>query len=453
MRKIIATLALSFVVFAGFAQESAGSTANPLSFMAGLNLGTDVIVAADGTKVSWTKLTFQPDLAIGKFGVGVDLSFHFRFYPQEKPDQAIDFLIDGDWVPKSGQNILDLYLPKILYVRYGLKGQDPIFAKLGAIDDLNLGNGFIMSDYSNMSFMPETRFLGLDCGLDAAAFKFPYLGLELLTGNVARLDVIGGRFFARPFLWSTIPVLKDMEIGGTMVMDNKPGAFKATTHTEGTVKVYGADLLLPLIGGKIFPMAVFADMAFEPNESMGAMAGVGGKLLGFINYSAQIRFLQEGFIPSYFDANYDLYRSAKFDYLESTTGGDMYAAWFASLGFGFLENKIVFNARLDGPFKAIPTTISADQTAYPHLKAVVNLAEGVLGGFYFNGSYEKYYLGSDKGFFGDLINPEDAIIGLAINYKTGASVLTLKYNAKYDPTITADNKWVVTSSITAAMKF
>jgi hypothetical protein len=350
----------------------------------------------------------------------------------------------------NGKSILDVYLPKILYVRYGLKGEDPLFAKLGSIDDLSLGNGFIVGDYSNMRFLPEQRIFGLDVGIDGQLFGFPYVGFEALTGNLARFDVIGGRLFARPLVGTGIPILKSMQAGLTAVVDRDPGLYDDSLVDPDPIAVYGADVMVPILSSKVVSLAAFADLAFEHNKSMGAMTGVGGKLIGLFTYGAQLRVLQEGFIPVYFDANYDIYRSQKYTLMQTdASGGDFFAGWYASLGTSLLEDKLVFKTSLDGPFKAIPAALG-NQTDYPHAKAIFVFGEGIIGGIFFDASYEKYYIGADGGFFEDLVNLEDAVIGLAINYQTGASVLTLKYDATWNPvTMSFD----VSSSISASMKF
>lgn len=461
MRKIIAAALLALVALAGFAQE-AEPGANPFAFKAGISLGTDVLPTGpddlDGnpTSEAWTKLGFQPDLSFGKFGVGIDLTLRFKLYPA--PGEAVE-VYPGDWVPDyqgNGRSFFDVYLPKLLYLRYGMKGEDPFYAKLGSISDLTLGNGFIMGSYSNMRFMPETRIFGLDLGLDGSLFDFPYVGLELATGNLARFDVLGARLFVRPLVGTEIPILKNAQVGLTVVVDRDPYLYTADPVALGLVAsadpvaVYGADVTVPIIGGKLFPLAAFADLAFEPNSSAGAMLGAGGRILGVILYGAQLRLLQDGFIPSYFDGNYDLYRAFKYDYLETSSGGDFFAGWYASLGTSFLDDKILFLASLDGPFKAIPSVASDSQADYPHAKAVARLGEGLLGGFFFDASYEKYKIGSESSFFEDLVDPTDAVIGMAINYRTGASVLTMQYDAKWDA---AASKFVVTSSLQASMQF
>jgi hypothetical protein len=47
-----------------------------------------------------------------------------------------------------------------MYIRYGFKG-DPLYAKLGSIEDGTLGNGFIMNNYDNTHFLPGQRIFGL----------------------------------------------------------------------------------------------------------------------------------------------------------------------------------------------------------------------------------------------------------------------------------------------------
>jgi hypothetical protein len=452
MRVLFAVLLSVAMIGAAFGGDA---PAKAFSFSGGINLGSDVFmsgpddVGGNPTPETWTRLGFQPDLGFGKIGVGIDLTFHFKLYPT--PDTALE-LYEGDWIPQGDKNVLDVYLPKILYVRYGLKGEDPFFVKLGSISDLSLGNGFIMSDYSNMHFMPQQRIFGLDIGLDGALFKFPYAGLELLTGNLARFDVFGARVFARPLVGTSLPILKDAQAGVSFAADRTPYEKGGTILKAGSadaVAVFGGDVTVPIVGGKAFPLAAFTELAFEPNGSFGWMIGLGGRLVGIFTYGAQFRLLQDGFIPSYFDANYDLYSAQKYDFMQLDAGSGLYAGWLASLGTSLFEDVLAFKASLDGPFEAAPAG-STDQVDYPHLRSVLRLDQLGSFPFFFDASYEKYRLGAEDGFLQDLVDPTDAVIGLSVNYKTGASVLTLIYDAKWDP---AAGEFVVTSSLQASMKF
>lgn len=449
MRKALyAIVVLLMLAPSVWAEDDSG-----FSFDAGIALGTDVLVDAVGNPTTWNSLAFQPQLGFGGFRLGLDLTLHFKLMPDQ--DSAIE-IFPGDWVPDydgSGRNFLDLYLPKIAYFGYGDRG-DPLFVKLGSIDDLTLGNGFIVGNYANTKFLPGTRIFGLSLGLDGKLFSFPFVGIELLTGNLARFDVIGGRLYTRPLITTGIPILENMQVGATLATDTNPALYTTAQTGIDPVSVYGADIFVPIISGGVFPLAAFTEVAFEPEGRSGFMIGAGGRLLSIITYGAQLRLMGAGFAPSYFDANYDLFRAAKATLMATEPTGEDFAGWLASLGTSLLKDKLYFSVSVDGPFADTPTASSADytnQAAYPHLRGVIGMAEGVLGGFYVSGSYDKYFLGKENGFFADLVDPSDAVITAAVNYKTGAAVFTLLYNLAYNPE--NPNGFDVTSSLQSSIQF
>lgn len=451
MRKLIALGTVFLLVLsAAFAQEEADSA---FHFAAGINLGTDAIPDSSGTAESWTKLGFQPDFSFGKFGIGLDLTLRFQIYPSA--GQAL-LVYGGDWIPDyegNGKTFLDIYLPKLMYIRYGHRG-DPLYAKLGSIEDFTLGDGFIMGEYANTRFLPEQRVFGLSLDIDGALFQFPYVGAQMMVGNLARFDVVGARVFVRPLVATGIPVMENMQVGFSAVADFDAYLWKnIQEHTSTDVSplgVYGVDVMVPILGGKAFPLAAFTDFVIEPGNRWGTMIGAGGRLFGFVTYGAQLRVLGPGFIPVYFDANYDLFRADKYDVMSLDPTGDSFVGWFASLGFSVLDDALAFKTSVDGPFKGIPAVDTANCADYPHLKAVASIAEGLVGGFSFDAVYEKYFLGKDDGFFPDLVSPQDAVITAQINYHTGAAVLSLLYNLRYDA---ATDGYVITSSIQSSIKF
>ncbi len=448
MRRLaVVVLALLCIGAAAWAEDEGG-----FKFQAGIVLGTDVIVipGTDQTE-TWNVLGFQPDLGFGKFGIGFDLSMRFQL--GSTGGEAL-VVYPGDWVPDyegSGKSFLDLYLPKIMYLRYGFRG-DPLFAKLGSVDDLTLGNGFIVGNYSNTKFLPSQRIFGLQLNLDGEVFGFPYVGLELLTGNLAQLDVIGGRFFVRPHLSTGLPILEDLQPGATVAADTKPELYIAEANVQGNgaVAVYGADLFLPLIKSKAFPLAAFSELAFQPKGRTGFMVGAGGRLASVITYGAQIRALSAGFIPVYFDANYDLFRAIKSDIMESTPSGDGTVGWLAKAGASLFNDSVFFDISVDGPFQAIPAVATVNPAEYPHIRAVAGVGEGLLGSFFFDFSYDKYFIGKANAFWEDLVDPTDAVIGAAVNFKSGAAVFTLLYNLRYNP---ATGDFDITSSLQSSIKF
>ncbi|HWP67678.1 MAG TPA: hypothetical protein VN437_00165, partial [Rectinemataceae bacterium] len=361
MKRLFLALAVLVLVLPLSAQENGSGSQG---FSAGINLGSDLLPNPDDPTVfsSWSKLGFQPDLSIGKFGIGLDLTLRFKLYPNS--DTPIE-IYTPDWIPQDGKTIFDVYLPKIMYVRYGLRGVDPFYAKLGSIPDFSLGNGLIVSDYSNTRFLPETRIFGLQVGVDGSLFKVPYFGIEALTGNLSQLDVIGGRVYIRPLAFMGSSILGRLQVGATAVVDRDPLLYIPAADiglypASKLVYVAGADVTLPIITGNIFSLTTFVEGAREMNNALGAIVGVSGKLISFINYGAQFRYLQEGFIPSYFDSNYDLYRGDRFTYVETTVPGDFVPGWLASLGFSMFSNKLTFGALMDGPFAAAPLASSND---------------------------------------------------------------------------------------------
>ncbi len=428
-----------------------------------LGIGTETLVE-DPTEpqddetnplVTYQKLALQPGFSFGKFDVAVDLSVHFNLDLGSGGD-GVDFY-EPDWVPKkAGKSFLELYLPKIAYVRYGQKG-DPLFAKLGSFDDGTLGNGFIMGNYANTRFLPATRVFGAAFDVDGALLDFPYLGVETFVGNVAIMDVIGSRLYARPLSGTELPLLKGIQVGATVAADREPQYYDADEDNDSdgdAVAVYGADFKLPVLEREAASAALFGDAAFQNRGRWGSAVGVGGTVLKYGPYTAQLRLLGPDFVPTYFDGSYDLFRSVKYAQMEEDPSGDLFAGWLAGLGFA-VPNLVSFRVAADGPFGPAPED-SLSFADYPHVRATFALAEGILGGFSADALYEKYLLGAPKAaggtgsFWGDLFDPENAIIAARLNYHTGPAVISLIHNLRYDPE-TGD--FIVTASLMTSIRF
>jgi hypothetical protein len=436
----VAALALPLAVSA---EEEGGG------FHFGLNLGigadTFYISAPVDDNVTYQYLTLSPDVAFGKWGIGLELTLHYTFTDQAGVDPV---RAEGDWIPDPAldQNYLDVYLPKIKYIRYGFKG-DPLYAKLGSIEDGTLGNGFIMNNYDNTLFLPATRIFGLALDLDGTLFNFPYLGLESFVGNVARFDVIGARLYARPLAGTTIPLLKDLQVGATFATDTDPGLHTDLHPDLETVYLYGADLRQPILNSKAISLAAFTDIAVLGNQnSVGGMVGFGGRLAGIILYGAQLRILGENFVPVYFDSTYDLFRVEKHNVATGITQVDAYTGWLASLGFSLFGDLLVFNASLDGPFRQSGTGNSQD---WPHFNAQFLLGKGLVPNVSMEFSYDKRNLGADDGFFRDLFSFAESVIQGRLNYSIGPAVLSLLYDIRWDP---VKGEWVTHSGIESAIQ-
>ena len=429
----VAVLALC-TAFLAFGQEEEGE--GGLDFGLVIGIGAETF-EEDDESVTYQMLRVSPDIAIGKFGIGLELTVHYSFAP--------DFQVRReDWVPTGDDTVLDVYLPKFKYVRYGFKG-DPLFVKLGSIEDALLGNGFIMGGYDNTLFLPEKRIFGLSFDLDGTLFNFPYVGIETFVGNLAQFDVMGFRSFVRPLASTEIPVIKGLQVGATVAFDRKPGLYVGDDDAEPVI-LYGADLTLPVLVKPMFTLTTFGDIAVLHNrKSLGGMVGVGGRLVRFINYGAQIRILGQNFVPTYFDSAYDLFRYEKYQIVQAG-GIDSYVGWLGSLGFTFLDDALRFNASVDGPFNQPGGGDPNNYLDWPHLYAEFVLGEGIIPNLSLQASWDKRLITE----FRDLFNPEDAVIGARLNYKIGVAVLSFIYQIRYEPGPPAT--WETRSGIESAIQ-
>ncbi len=432
-KSIVFVLAMCLTAAGLIAQEEGASPEFGLDL--GLGAATFNEDTGDGTTepITYQSLSLSPDFAIGKFGIGLAVTINYRFTAGTGNEFEVR---TADWVPsEAGVSFLELYLPMFRYVRWGMRG-DPLYIKLGSIDDATLGNGFIMGNYANTHFLPEKRIFGLSFDMDGQLFKFPFVGFQSFVGNLATFDVIGGRVFVRPLLWLKLPVLQYLELGSTLVADRDPYAYVETTETPETISVWGVDFRLPILSNKLLSMVAFGDYVSE-NGHQGGMIGIGGKLFSVLPYGAQLRFLGDDFIPVYFGEPYDMYRAEYYTIANNPEGADPIidgtAGWYASTGFSLFEDLIVFSLGIDGPFKKPAPDIPPDSEEawvnFPHIRGSFVLAEGLLPGFSFSASLDKRNIQS----FADLIDFTDAVIGATINYQTGPALITLAYDVRYNP--------------------
>jgi len=251
VRRIALFLVLLTILAPVFAQDNQSK-----GFDLGIVLGTDLLPDPKDATIppamdSWTKVGFRPEVAFGKLAVGLDLTFRFKFASGSTTSFEI---YEPDWIPQPGKTtILDVYLPKLLYVRYGFQGIDPFYFKAGSISDFNLGNGLIMDNYSNMLFLPQRRIFGMQVGVDGNLFGFPYVGIEALSGNLAKFDVIGGRVYIRPLAFMNKSLFGRLQVGAIGVYDRDPlmyaddTAYGTSFGTSSPTYVIGADVTLPIL--------------------------------------------------------------------------------------------------------------------------------------------------------------------------------------------------------------
>ena len=440
-RGAFALLLIGLAVSPVFADGNAGD--NP-TFGFGMNLGLGVQTFNEPGPVTYQSLSLFPDFSYGKLGIGLALTLNYNF----NGSGSSIYIRQADWVPSGFQSFFQIYLAKINYIRWGVKG-DPLYVKLGSLDNVTIGDGFIMGDYTNMYFLPQDRHFGLEADVDGNLFSFPFVGVETFAGNLALMDVLGGRVFVRPLASTDIPLLKDMQVGATLVADTASGnPLQATTEPAAVapsapVYVYGGDIRVPIFSIKdTASMLAFTDVADIGGQSLGGTVGVGGKLINIFTYGAQLRLMQASFIPDYFGPLYDVERQQNYNTVFVAPPSGTTFGYLVSAGTSLLGDKLVFTVSLDGPFV---TTATVPYLQYPELRAILTVGEGVVPGFFFNFSYDKQSISS----FGDLVSQQNGAIAAQINFKSGPAVISFVYQLSYNPGQTPDP--MITSGIQSSI--
>lgn len=421
----------------------AETPSSSFAFSMGLGIGVQTFNGADDPG-TWQSLSLTPDFSFGKLGVGLDVTLNYNFSGGSGNSFAIR---RADWWPSGDvtlRSVAAVYLPKIAYVRWGLKG-DPLFLKLGSFNDATLGDGFIMGDYNNRLFLPTERHFGLQADVDGVLFDFPYVGVETVIGNLAQMDVLGARFYVRPLVKTSIPVLSDLQVGVTAAVDTNPyfETASAATGSASPIGVFGAGLLLPLIYTKdVFSLVSFADAASIQAKTWGTMVGVGGRIITIFTYGAQLRLLGPGFTPTYFGPGYDAQRDLQYNAVQNPAGSGVTFGALASAGISVLGDKLIFKLTLDTPF----VTSETDPTLKdPHLNGILTLAPGVLPLFGFDFVYDKKGIGK----FVEIFDATNAVIQAKLNLQSGPAIISFIYYITYDRA--QPNPWVVTSGLQASV--
>lgn len=246
----------------------------------------------------------QPDISIGKFGVGLGITLLY--------DAETGRIRSQDW--NSGYD----YARLIRYLRYGHKG-DTFYSRIGALDYEMIGHGFILNFYNNQVNY-DRRKLGLTLDAD-----FGHFGFESLTNNLGRLEVIGGRGYFRPIYSSEIPVLRNVAVGASFVTDVDPDSRR---DTEDNISIWGVDIELPLIKSDLLTTLLFADYAQIQDYGSGQTIGLRtdfNALMDFLKFGFSIerQFLGKEFIANYFGPFYEI--------LRYTTMGEL-VEYYESLG-------------------------------------------------------------------------------------------------------------------------
>ena len=277
-------LALLFIVPLN-AQSPFPNAVDPHYFNGGLGM-----TWIDGRP--YTTISLTPEFTLGKFGLGLRIELLFDNQDNFK------FRTTG-WEDASA------IARSIRYARYGHKG-NPVYIRLGSLVASTIGHGFIMWQYSNESEYDNRKF-GAVLDLD-----FDYVGIETGVSDLGNIQLYGGRLYVRPLFSLKVPILSNLEFGGTVFTDRNPDGNKETN--DDIITEWGVDVGLPLVKSEVFKTVLYFDYAKFVDFGEGKVAGIN---VGFPNiagvFDLDIRFerrwLGDQFMPSYFNTLYELERN------------------------------------------------------------------------------------------------------------------------------------------------
>ena len=100
----------------------------------------------------WNQIAFRPILPFGKLSVALDIIF----YVDEDGN-----IHDDEWDFSSGEKVKNSLIDKIYYIKYG-NSWDGNYFKIGALDDVTMGYGILISNYTNTLLYPQVRKVGME---------------------------------------------------------------------------------------------------------------------------------------------------------------------------------------------------------------------------------------------------------------------------------------------------
>ena len=146
----------------------------------------------------YNQLSLRPEFPIGNLGIGLDLYLYFN-------DSGMYW---DSWKFSSAESIYRTIIDKLYYLRWGRPGDD-LYIMAGALPSVTLGNGILVSNYSNIMEYPQVRQVGLNIQA-----KYLGFGLEIIHSNFKTIDPGIMAFRA------SREIISNLSIGISAALDN-----------------------------------------------------------------------------------------------------------------------------------------------------------------------------------------------------------------------------------------
>ena len=296
----------------------------------GMEIGTMTI---DGQ--TYSKAILQPEFELGRLKMALYLPIIYEsnmfkssdWYHPEGNDEW-SFGTDYDWQADTWGGVQDvvsdLFL-KIKYVQWG-EQRDKFFFKVGNLNNMTIGHGLLMYNYANDADFPTVRRVGLNMGISGDK-----VGLETVVNDLADPEIMGGRFFFRPFF----PFKLAFGISGIVDINPTKNMLPSSYNTVlGDSPMFinlGLDLDLPIVETDFLSVVMFGDVGgmlpyanstfmtdvlyysgaagpLEAFRNYGIAAGLFGNIF-VVDYRLEYRNYNGAFRPAFFNTTYDRMRS------------------------------------------------------------------------------------------------------------------------------------------------
>ena len=296
MRVLLVVGCLLLVVSSGFAQVSTNVSAKPggtelKSNIGGMSIGYIKVGTMDVFSLAW-----RPDFKFGAWGLGADVN-----------------LALGDKKPANYESAV------LRYVEYddSKKG-----LRYGVLDWVTIGKGLVMKNY--------TTRVGTTVLLNNTQMGFKgYYDMDkyVARGLATRSNIYAVRLEERinPTLTLGQYYVTDT-IGRTVTLSS------GVARTFPSVSAIGADATMPLPAN----FEVFAEAGSLVNHGNGLTAGLSWAydlMVANASFSWEYRFLDKGFVPRYFNVDYE---NNPVDLTSAEASGRAKNGYLAQLGINAL---------------------------------------------------------------------------------------------------------------------
>ncbi|MFY0688854.1 MAG: hypothetical protein JXQ90_16915 [Cyclobacteriaceae bacterium] len=343
-------------------------------------------------------LVLAPDLNIWKIGLGLDVPILYGL--EERAIRTEMF--------KDGVGFLRL----VRYARFGAQKRDPVYVKIGVLDNTMIGYGGLVNNYSNSTSF-EKRKSGLHLDVNVKG----YGGIEGLYSdfNPSSLNFLSIRPYVRPLAFLRLPIVSSLEVGAVIVKDKDQTAIPISDSTSTTYRLTSGDgigasgldaginlLNVPFIQIDLFgnfsrlkmDSQIFQDSITASNlvntesnsytDGQGYSVGLNFRfnfIADLLNMDMRIDRLNytDNYIPQFFDATYELNKDGRIMSLVGATA--------MSGIYGGLSANVTDKVKISGNLM-LPDSIGVSSPAMVSINAQIdNIGDRVkLSGSYIKGN-------------------------------------------------------------------